>query len=271
MRPSGIITLITDFGTRDAYAGAMKGAMLSVNDHARIADITHDVPPHDVFEAAWVLLCSYAYFPPGTVHCVVVDPGVGGARRAIAARAGAHYLAGPDNGVLSWALADAGRGEVVELTDRRYFRPRVSGTFHGRDVFAPVAAHLSRGVPLEALGRPVRDPVTLPSPAPLIDAEAITGQVIHVDRFGNLVTNIDDGLLCEWAAGDMSSLTIECGGRDVSSVQETYASAEPGAILALIGSAGRLEIAMREGSAAAELTLTRSARVVVRRAHRRSP
>ena len=186
-----IITLLTDFGTRDAYAASMKGVILSIAPDARIIDITHEVPPQDIVEGAWTLASAYRWFPAGTVHVAVVDPGVGSARRAIAARAGAWTFVAPDNGVLAWALDGAGDVRAVELADTRWFQPGVSSTFHGRDIFAPVAAHLASGVALDELGPRVDDLVALPVASPHVTPERITCEVVHVVLFGNAITNLD--------------------------------------------------------------------------------
>jgi hypothetical protein len=259
----GIITLTTDFGTRDGYVGAMKGAILSVNPHATVVDISHDIAPQDVVEAAWVLASAYRFFPPETVHVVVVDPGVGSDRLAVAARAGGWHFVGPDNGVLTWATVSAGETRAVELRERRWFRPEVSATFHGRDVFGPVAAHLAAGVPLDAFG-PGREALTpLPLPSPTVQTDVAIGEVIHVDRFGNLITNITKAVFTEWARGDV---TIAVGDEARVGLGRTYADVAPGEALALFGSTGHLEIAVRDGDAAARFGVGRGSAVVVRNA-----
>src|SRR5262245_32283700 len=184
------ITLTTDFGTRDWFVGTMKGVILGIKPRARVVDITHEIAPGDIRGGAFALMASCRYFPKGTLHVAVVDPGVGSRRRAIAVRTANSILIGPDNGVLSWAL----RGETIQsirqLENRRYFLEPVSRTFHGRDIFAPVAAHLSRGVALERLGRELHDLVRLPWPEPVKQREEIRGEIVYIDRFGNAITNI---------------------------------------------------------------------------------
>ena len=256
-----IITLTTDFGEASPYVAAMKGVILSINPQIQLVDISHDVPPQDIIEAAWLLRTAYRYFPAGTVHLVVVDPGVGSNRRAIAVRAFDSYFVAPDNGVLFWALRDASI-DAVELTNRDYFRSEVSATFHGRDVFAPVAAHLAAGMPLEALGRAVLDPVRLDIPEPLVTPGQIRAHVAHIDRFGNLITSIDVSLLDAFAP-DRRALAIQIAGHRITGIATTYSDASPGELLALIESTGLLEIAAREASAAALLQARRGAEVLI--------
>lgn len=255
------ITLTTDFGTRDAYTGAMKGAILSVSPAARIIDITHEVPPQDVVAGAWTLASAFRYFPSGTVHVAVVDPGVGTERRGVAARAGEWHFVGPDNGVLAWAIeAAGGASHVVELREPRYFRDPVSPTFHGRDVFAPVAAHIASGVPLDALGPRTEALTPLPLHRPVVDDARIVCEVVHVDRFGNAITNLDSATLEHWRRG---GVRVRVAGRDLGDLRHTYAGAASGEPLAIIESTGHLEIALRDGSAAATLALIRGSRVEI--------
>lgn len=258
----GIVTLTTDFGTGDAYAGAMKGAILSVNAVVHVVDITHEVTPHDTVEAAFLLASAFRYFPPGTVHVAVVDPGVGSERRAIAARGDEWYFVGPDNGVLTWALDALGGHRAVELVDPRYFRKGVSATFHGRDIFGPVAAHLAAGVPLDVFGPPIDDLTPLAVGVLSMSRDAITCEVVHVDRFGNLITNLDRTTLDAMCNG--RRVDIDVAGVTIDGLAETYANGEIGALLAVIESTGRLEIAVNEGSAARALGAARGTPVSVR-------
>src|SRR5689334_23562348 len=186
-----VIALLTDFGTRDHYAGTMKGVALGICPDATLVDITHEVPAHDVLAGALELAAAYKYFPSGTIFLVVVDPGVGSARRGIAADTGDYRFVAPDNGVLTVVLKETPPKRVVELTERRYARPTVSRTFEGRDRFAPAAAWLGKGIQLSALGRPVSEIHKLDIPVPEAAAGVLRGVVLRVDRFGNLVTNID--------------------------------------------------------------------------------
>src|SRR6267143_568489 len=189
--PRPVIALLTDFGVRDHYAATMKGVILGICPDVTLVDISHDVPPHDVLAGALELAASYQYFPAGTIFLVVVDPGVGSARRGIAADAGDYKFVAPDNGVLSLVVEGHPPKRVVELSERRYARPTVSRTFEGRDRFAPAAAWLAKGIDLAALGRPASGLSRLEIPQPEASAEAVVGQVLRIDRFGNLITNID--------------------------------------------------------------------------------
>jgi hypothetical protein len=240
-----VITLCTDFGLHDGYVAAMKGVMLSIAPDVRLVDITHKITPQSVREGAFVLRSAYGFYPSETVHLVVVDPGVGSERRAVAVRAGKHLFVAPDNGVLAYVLRREDEAEVVSLTNRAYWREEISETFHGRDIFAPVAAHLARGVPLRDLGEPIEELVQLVLPVPEKRHDgSIIGYVIHVDGFGNVVTDIPACMLRE---GEWRVLTEEAR---IARLSSTYASVARGELLALIGSHDFLEVAVREGSAA---------------------
>jgi S-adenosylmethionine hydrolase len=244
-----IVTLLTDFGTADGYVAEMKGVLLSAAPGVQLVDATHDVPPHDVEYARLTLARYWRRFPVGTVHLAIVDPGVGSARRAIAVRSHDRFLVGPDNGVLSPALLMPG-ARAVELE----VPPGASATFHGRDVFAPAAARLAAGAALDALGPPCDDClVRRTAEAHRLDDGGVQGEVIAVDRFGNLITN-----LVTARAGE-----IEIGGFRLP-IRRTYADVAPGALVALPGSSGLLEVAMREGSAADRLGVSRGTAVVFR-------
>jgi S-adenosyl-L-methionine hydrolase (adenosine-forming) len=255
-----IITLLTDFGLVDPYVGMMKGAVLSLNPAATLVDVTHEVPPQDIATGAFLLAHAAAYFPPGTIHIAVVDPGVGSRRRPIAVAADDQLFVGPDNGLLSLALRARRRRQAVVLTNARYFRAARSHTFHGRDLFAPVAAHLSLGVPLGALGPPAGRRVSLPWPAPRARGRRLRGAVLLVDRYGNVITNIDRPRL-----GSGRGLAIVAGGRRWSRVVRTYADVAPGQPLALVNSYDLLELAVRDGSAATLLGLRPGDPVTVER------
>jgi S-adenosyl-L-methionine hydrolase (adenosine-forming) len=257
-----VIALLTDFGTRDHYAGTMKGVALGICPDATLVDISHDLPPHDVLAAALELGASYKYFPLGTIFLVVVDPGVGSARRGIAAEAGDYKFVAPDNGVLSLALDEHAPKKVVELSERRYARATVSRTFEGRDRFAPAAAWLAKGVELTALGRPAGAIVRLDVPQPAVGADTVDGQVLRVDRFGNLITNIDRKTFDRLSGAPVD---IRVGAHQVSKVVSTYADAALGEVCALFGSTDHLEIAANGGSAASVLDLGRGAPVRVHR------
>ncbi len=275
-----LVTLTTDFGTADGYVGTIKGVILSIAPDARLVDISHEIPPQNVRQAAYVLYAAYLFFPPHTVHLVVVDPGVGSARRPIALRTPAGTFVGPDNGVLSCVMAHELVETLVELADSRYRLPQVSHTFHGRDIFAPAAAHLAAGVPITALGPSVPDPVTFPLPHLKITPDGITGEVLHTDRFGNVTTSIgrlvwsEDELSLEPAfqgAGDReqvhfkaSEAVVVVAGQEIAGVHHTYAEAAPGETLALVGSEGHLGIAVREGNATRRLRVRSGDTVVLR-------
>jgi S-adenosylmethionine hydrolase len=246
---SRTITLLTDFGTADGYVGEMKGVLCSGAPDAALVDVTHDVAAQDVDGARLVVARYWRRFPASTVHLVVVDPGVGGSRAAIAVESEGRFLVGPDNGVLSPALLHAG-ARCVELPVPAGAAP----TFHGRDLFAPAAAALARGTPIDSLGQPCTTPVVLRTPEPLRHEDgSIAGVVITVDRFGNAITN-----LMSWRGG-----IVEASGRRLPLVR-TYADVAVSEAVALVGSSGLVEIAVRDGSAAATLGLKRGSAVVLR-------
>jgi len=257
-----MIALLTDFGTRDHYAGTMKGVALGICPDATLIDITHDVPAHDVLAGALELAAAYKYFPAGTVFLVVVDPGVGSARRGIAAESGDFKFVAPDNGVLTAVLDEHPAKKIVELSERRYARPTVSRTFEGRDRFAPAAAWLAKGIELSALGRSAAAVHHLDIPQPTVDEDHVVGEVLRVDRFGNLITNIDRRTFDKVSTGP---LDIRIGSFQVSKVISTYADAGPGDICALFGSSDHLEIAANGASASDALNLGRGAPVQIAR------
>jgi S-adenosylmethionine hydrolase len=244
-----IVTLLTDFGTADGYVAEVKGVLYSMAPGVQVVDASHDLPPHDVDYARLTLARYWRRFPPGTVHLAVVDPGVGSARRALAVASQDRFLVGPDNGLLSPALLLPG-ARAVSLP----VPPGAAATFHGRDVFAPAAARLAMGQPLESLGPPCEDVKVRRTPeARRLPDGGVQGEVIAVDRFGNLITNLVTG-----RAGE-----VEIGGTRLP-IRRTYADVSPGALLALTGSSGLIEVALREGSAASRLGAGRGTRVVLR-------
>jgi S-adenosyl-L-methionine hydrolase (adenosine-forming) len=261
---SAIITLTTDFGTRDAYVAEMKGVMLEIAasaDHTlHLIDVTHDVAAHDVTEGALALDAAVPYFPRGSIHLAVVDPGVGTDRRGLVVRTDRALFVGPDNGLFTPFLEQSTPWDAWELQAQEYRLPSVSRTFHGRDIFAPAAAHLAAGVAPERFGPAVRDPVRLAWPTVRAVAGAVAGAVVHVDRFGNLVTSIRGEALDDVGQG----ARIRLAGRPLPLVG-TYGELEEGQAGALVGSSGRLEIAVREGSAAARFKARRGTPVVVSR------
>ena len=261
MRP--VIALLTDFGSQDHYAGTMKGVMLGICPDATLVDITHDIPAHDVMAGALELAAAYKYFPAGTIFVVVVDPGVGSARRGVAADTGDYRFVAPDNGVLTQVLRETPAKKIVELTERRYARPTVSRTFEGRDRFAPAAAWLAKGTQLPALGRPVADIQKLDIPVAELNGDTIQGVVLRVDRFGNLVTNIDRKMVERVSQG--GAITIDAGGRRIERLVATYAELPAEGVGALFGSTDHLELAAPSARAAERLSLSRGAVVTVRR------
>ena len=264
-RAAMIVTLLTDFGTADYFVGAMKGAVLSVNPGAQVVDITHEVPAFDVEAGAFALLAAFEAFPKKTVHVAVVDPGVGSPRRPLAVEGGGQFFVGPDNGVFGHVYERLKTFRVFHLTGRKYFRPSVSSTFHGRDVFAPVAGALSLGIQIDELGEEIKDFVRLPLAAPRKLADGtVEGAVINVDHFGNLITNI--------APQDLSAETpdsdalVVVNGREVRGFRRFFAEegGAPGEPFAIWGSAGLLEVAVFRDSAARVVGAGRGARVEVR-------
>jgi len=252
------ITLLTDFGLLDNYVGIMKGVILSINPHVALIDLTHNVPPQDVWTAAYLLSTAHPYFPAGTIHVAVVDPGVGTSRRAIAVETERAFFVAPDNGLLTPVLKEENVHRIVALTEPRYWLPAPSATFHGRDIFAPVAAHISRGVPLEEMGTPIDEPVLLDWPYPHKRPDgSIVGHVLHIDRFGNIITDIRR----ENLDGDV---VVEIAGRCIQGLKRTFAEVEVGEPLAYIGSTGRLEIAIRQGNAASAFGIRRGDEILVR-------
>ena len=258
-----IIALLSDFGSRDHYAGTMKGVILGICPDATLVDISHDVPPHDLQFAALELAAACPFFPRGCVFLVVVDPGVGSARRGLAADTGDYRFVAPDNGVLTAVFQQMPPTRVVELTERRYARPTVSRTFEGRDRFAPAAAWLAKGIQLSALGRSVSDYRSIDIPVIQVSDEGIDGRVLRIDRFGNLVTNIGRTAFDRLASG--GEIEIEVGGHSVGRLVETFADIGVDEICALFGSTDHLEIAANAASAMERLGINYGAPVRVTR------
>ena len=274
-----IITLTTDFGVADGYVGTMKGVMLSIAPQAQLVDITHQIAPQNLRQTAYVLYTAYRFFSSHAVHLVVVDPGVGSPRHPIALDSSHGTFVGPDNGVFSYILAEESVNRVVQLTNPHYRLPAVSRTFHGRDIFAPGAAHLAAGVPLSELGPAVAEPVALPLPRLDVSSHCVSGEVLHTDHFGNTITSI--GRLV-WRGDELSltpafrqqdreealfmagSASVTVAGHEISGVRHTYADVERDEVVALVGSEGHLEIAIRQGNAAQTLGLQPGDRVELR-------
>jgi S-adenosylmethionine hydrolase len=252
-----IITLLTDFGHRDYFVGAMKGVILSINPAVNIVDISHEIPPQDVEAAAFNLLCCYKTFPEGTVHLAVVDPGVGSDRKPVLIECAGQFFVGPDNGIFSWICERENEWRAIQLTNEKFFRSSVSRTFHGRDIFAPVAAALSKGAALREFGEPLTDIVRLDSLEPAVNRNSIEGRVIHIDHFGNCVTN-----LTAENCPRPSKLTVN--DIEITSFRRFFADGRgaEGEIFGMIGSAGFIEIAAQNASAATILKIERDQRVV---------
>ena len=268
MKPSGIITLTTDFGLSDPYVAMMKGVILSINPSARLVDVTHQIGTGSISQAALLIRETFSYFPGGTVHLAVVDPGVGSNRRLLALEAADHFFVGPDNGLFWPVFHDFEGAKAVQLTQSRYFLQSITPTFHGREIFAPVAAHLSLGLSLPSLGPAVRDLTKLTTPQPRIEAGVLCGEIIRTDHFGNLVTNISGKELTNFLQS--ASPRIEAGKLVIRKLNRIYADCEEGEPLALINSSGLLEIAVNLGRASEYIGLNNGeivgALVQVRRA-----
>lgn len=251
MSNQNIITLLSDFGSQDVYVGVMKGVIAQINHQVKVIDLTHHIPPQNILAGSFCLLNAYPYFPMGTVHVAVIDPGVGSQRRGVAIKLAHGYLVGPDNGLLSGVLELFPPIAAVELTNPDYWRtPQPSNTFHGRDIFAAVGAHLSKGVFLHKLGTPIEltNLVNLPIPEYQLTATGIIGYIQYIDHFGNLITNIPGELVAKknWFV-KLENLTIPH--------DQTYSNAELGVSVALIGSHGWVEIAVNSGNAQFSLQL----------------
>jgi len=269
-----VIAFVSDFGLSDHYVGAMKGAALAVCPEATLVDIVHDIPPHDIEAGALALAAAYRAFPRGTVFVGVVDPGVGSARRPQAMEVDSFRFVGPDNGIFTFVLRQGSLARVREITADRLLRPGISAVFHGRDVFAPVAAHLAAGMPLEDVGPAVSDPVLLPfAGARRLSDGSLEGRVIHVDRFGNLVTSIggaDLTTMLEASGASAGEVVAEIGGARVA-LARTYSDVADEEGLALVGSSGFVEIAINGGSAARRLGARKGVRVQLGVARARGP
>lgn len=255
MTSARVITLLTDFGTTDYFVAAVKGVILTINPQVSLVDITHEISPQDIESGAFTLLTCYRDFPEGTIHVAVVDPGVGSSRRPIVVRAGGYYFVGPDNGLFSYVYDREPSAQIYHVTATEYFRPSPSPTFHGRDVFAPVAAALSNGLAPEALGPRIADQVRLPPVAPIRDDTGkLHARIIHIDRFGNCITNLTHDDL-----PDHASFQLHVNGRVVETLRKFFTD-EHGSkeqIFAIWGSAGFLELAINGASAATALAAKR--------------
>ncbi|MCY3713170.1 MAG: SAM-dependent chlorinase/fluorinase [Gemmatimonadetes bacterium] len=256
-----VITLLTDFGLSDAFVGTMKGVILGICPEARIVDLSHEITPQRIEEGAFVLRTAYAYFPEGTVHVAVVDPGVGGTRRALIVETSRHRFVGPDNGIFAHVYAREADLRVVSVTEPRFMLPEISNTFHGRDVFAPVAAHLALGAPVSDFGPEIADYETGTVTKPMAHEGGINGRVLHIDRYGNIITDIGDSLFLEKTRD--KRFRIRLADFVLDRVSASYDEVAAGAALAILDSAGLLEIAVNGGNAAEKLGVSTGDRVDV--------
>lgn len=245
-----LITLLTDFGTQDTFVGVLKGVIHRISPDVTTVDLTHHVPPQDIAAGAFALGVSHAYFPPGTVHLAIVDPGVGTSRRPVAAHIGECVYVCPDNGLLSHVLAQETLHEAVTLDNAQYHLSSVSRTFHGRDIFAPVAAHLAAGVPLANLGTPLDSLMTFPLSRPDVLPEHTVSHIVYIDVFGNVFLDVTKDILDTW-----EEFQIDIPGQRVDGPVDSYSAVSDGQPLVLFGSSGYLEIAVRNGNAARQFRL----------------
>jgi S-adenosylmethionine hydrolase len=256
MSDSRLITFTTDFGLSDPFVGIMHGVVLNIQPDTRIIDLCHSIASYDIFDGAWTIAQSYQFFPPGTVHVVVIDPGVGSARRPIIVETERHIFVAPDNGVLSLIEANEDRFVVRHITAERFFLPSVSQTFHGRDIFAPVAGWLSKGVTPSEFGPEISDYVQTPLPQVERVGEAgLRGVVIKVDKFGNLITNISASDAPELFASHAKTVNILIAGQTLTRICQSYAEGREDEVFAIIGSSGYLELAAKQASAAEKLAV----------------
>ncbi|MCD6450766.1 MAG: SAM-dependent chlorinase/fluorinase [Acidobacteria bacterium] len=256
---SGIISLLTDFGEEDHYVGTMKGVILGINPSLRLVDITHNIPPHDIYQASYLLSCYYRYFPPGTVHLVVVDPGVGGKRKPIIAVTGSYYFVLPDNGLLSFISARE-KVRAFEIRKEKYLITPRGTTFQGRDVFAPAAAHLASGVSPRLFGPKISDFVEFSLPKVEVMGDVLIGEVIHIDRFGNVVTNIDLSFFKRYVK---KFIAIEVNKRKITEIKKSYEEGKEGGPFAIFGSSDYLELSVYQGRADELLSVRRGDKILV--------
>lgn len=243
-----LITLTTDFGIQDEYVGLMKGVIHSINPGVTVIDLTHYIPPQDIEWAAYMLYCSFGYFPKESIHVIVVDPGVGSERAIKLVKLAGHYFLSPDNGVMTKLVSHFRPEEIWTINNNKYFQENISNTFHGRDIFAPVAAHLSNGVRPESMGEASREITKLTLPEPEITRNEITGHIIHIDRFGNLITDIEQRMVSQFS-DSWDDLAIHLSQKSLFGIRKSYTEAGEGDALAIFGSKGLLEISVNKGSA----------------------
>lgn len=255
---SSTITLTTDFGLQDHYVSVLKAVMLDIAPDSRFIDISHQIPPQDIMAGAWVVRNAAMLFPPNSVHLVVVDPGVGTDRKPVALKIKDQYFVGPDNGIFS-LIGDEYDYEAITLNQTKYWRNNPAPIFHGRDIFAPVSAHLANGVPFEKMGEPLKELVTYRWAVPISDKDGIQGWIVHIDRYGNLISNISETLIKEF--GGPSKLKVYVGNTILDELVTTFASVPDGEPAAYIGSSGMLEIAINKGNARQMLGVEKGAQL----------
>jgi S-adenosylmethionine hydrolase len=258
---NALVTLLTDFGTKDHYVASMKGVILSINPNCTLIDITHHVNPQDIYEGATLLAHAYSSFPKGTIHLSVVDPGVGGLRKPILIATSNYFFLGPDNGLFTSALSHEKIKHVVALTRKKYFSSKISNTFHGRDIFAPVAGHLSSGVKPKAFGDEIDSWSKLVFQNPIIKERNLIGEVLYIDTFGNLISNIDGQRLLHFI--NRHSFIIKIGKETMNHLKRGYVEGKKGEPMALLGSGGFLEIAIREGNAQKRFKIRRGDSIII--------
>jgi len=263
LKPAGVISLTTDFGLSDPFVGTMKGVMLRINPALHFVDISHQIPPQDILEGSFCLQSAYAYFPPGTVHLAVVDPGVGSWRRPLVVVTREYLFVGPDNGLFSFVFRDPAGQAIYELTAEKYLLRPAGATFHGRDIFAPAAAWLAAGTPIEEMGRRIQDPVTLQFPEPrVVGTSEVWGEIIHIDRFGNLISNISVGLYERLQSGRGNRpVRISILAQGIGGIVRYYGEGSDEEPCALFNSSGLLEIFWKGSNAAQKLGVKRGEKV----------
>jgi len=257
-----IITLLTDFGTEDGYVAAMKGAILSINPDAVIVDISHRIPPQDITAGAFILSQAAPFFPKDTIHIAVVDPCVGSKRRPVLIETDKYFFVGPDNGIFDIVLQREKVKKKIHLANKDYFLGHISHTFHGRDIFSPAGAYLSLGIDPSLFGKKIKTRTSLDVKKPFVRDGKITGRIIHIDRFGNLITNIDEGLLKRVFKN--KAFEIKTGDNIIKRLVPSYAYAKGDEAISLIGSGGLLEIAVKEKNAGRELGVEKGNMVEIR-------
>ena len=272
MKRTPVITLLTDFGLQDEYVGVMKGVILSANPDVHLVDITHSIARHDVRQAALTINASFRYFPRGSIHVIVVDPGVGGKRKVICLKQEGHVFLAPDNGVLSMVIKDQKVEMICEITNRKYFLKPVSNTFHGRDIFAPVAAHLSKGTDILRFGRKVRleDVLRFETSAPFVSAkDELVGKVISIDHFGNIVTNISQEVFERFIDETRwTKIVVRLGRFKLQGVSNSYERVKVGSPVAIFGSRNLLELSLNQGDARSYFKARIGQAVKVKYSHR---